>query len=203
MRENWRDLLTARSRKHSAHKGIPCLWHDLTMERLSVVEFASVPGTTYNLRRMADTSYGVFATVLQCRIVRETIKLLRGWRMTQAKTFAHRYAETGGIESICLTCFLSTASSRDTEEMLRNETQHACEERPVKTFEKPLLKSPMSYLSLSDLWAHLVTRRVRISCLLPIMRHVAPVRTVDPQPALIIRPSPALTKSPSGAAHLF
>lgn len=53
--------------------------------------------------------------------------------MAPPKTFAHRYAENGDIVSICLTCFLSTAHSRDTDEMVRNEEQHECQESEVKT----------------------------------------------------------------------
>jgi hypothetical protein len=49
--------------------------------------------------------------------------------MNQPKNFAHRYAESGEIESICLSCFASIAGAKGTDEMVRNEGQHACEEQ--------------------------------------------------------------------------
>ena len=48
--------------------------------------------------------------------------------MIQPRNFAHRYSEDGKIESICLFCFASIARALDTDEMLSNEGQHACEE---------------------------------------------------------------------------
>jgi hypothetical protein len=47
------------------------------------------------------------------------------------KAFAHRYTQTGKIESICLICFLTACRSLDEEEMLENEAQHVCHPDPL------------------------------------------------------------------------
>jgi hypothetical protein len=51
--------------------------------------------------------------------------------MRKARTFAHRYTEDDLIESICMTCFLSVARSRDEREMQTNEANHACQPEPL------------------------------------------------------------------------
>jgi hypothetical protein len=43
------------------------------------------------------------------------------------RTFAHRYTENDLIESICMTCFLTVAHSRDEQEMQQNEALHVCQ----------------------------------------------------------------------------
>jgi hypothetical protein len=47
------------------------------------------------------------------------------------RTFAHRYTQTGKIESICLICFLTACRSQDEEEMLENEAKHVCQPDPL------------------------------------------------------------------------
>jgi hypothetical protein len=47
------------------------------------------------------------------------------------KTFAHRYTANGRTESICLTCYLTVARSRDEAEMRENEAQHECQPDPL------------------------------------------------------------------------
>jgi hypothetical protein len=47
------------------------------------------------------------------------------------RTFAHRYTENDLIESICMTCFLTIAYSRDEQEMLQNEARHLCKPKPL------------------------------------------------------------------------
>jgi hypothetical protein len=50
---------------------------------------------------------------------------------SKPKTYAHRYTEAGQIESICMTCYLTTARSDDEHEMLANEAQHVCQPDPL------------------------------------------------------------------------
>jgi hypothetical protein len=47
------------------------------------------------------------------------------------KTFAHRYTDNDEIESICLTCYVTFARSRDESEMLNNEARHECQPAPL------------------------------------------------------------------------
>jgi hypothetical protein len=47
------------------------------------------------------------------------------------RTFAHRYTENDQIESICMTCFLTVAHSRDEQEMEQNEAKHVCRPEPL------------------------------------------------------------------------
>lgn len=50
---------------------------------------------------------------------------------SRKKTFAHRHTLYGKIESICLTCYLTVARSRDEVEMRQNEAQHVCQPDPL------------------------------------------------------------------------
>ena len=50
--------------------------------------------------------------------------------MHNASTFAHRYTDDDLIESICMTCFLTVAHSRDEKEMRTNEAMHVCRPEP-------------------------------------------------------------------------
>lgn len=50
---------------------------------------------------------------------------------SEPKTYAHRYAETGKIESICMTCYLTVALSDGEDEMRANEAQHVCQPNPL------------------------------------------------------------------------
>jgi len=50
---------------------------------------------------------------------------------SQPKTFAHRYTETGNIESIWMTCYVTAARSNDESELLANEAQLVCQPNPL------------------------------------------------------------------------
>jgi hypothetical protein len=46
-------------------------------------------------------------------------------------SFAHRHTPNGGIESICMTCFLTIARSQSLEEAQASESQHVCQPDPL------------------------------------------------------------------------
>jgi hypothetical protein len=49
--------------------------------------------------------------------------------MTERRSgkFAHRYTNSGRIESICLTCFVTLCRCFTTEEMICREAEHVCD----------------------------------------------------------------------------
>ena len=61
---------------------------------------------------------------------------------SKLKTFAHRYTETGKIESSCMTCYFTVARSNDENEMVANEAQHVCQADPLRLRSCSKRRSP-------------------------------------------------------------
>ncbi len=50
---------------------------------------------------------------------------------TPARAFAHRYSDTGRIESICLVCLLTVCRCQNTIQMIEEEAKHVCGPDPL------------------------------------------------------------------------
>jgi hypothetical protein len=77
-------------------------------------------------------------------------------------TFAHRYCDSGNVESICLACLIIVASCTTIEQALRAEKRHVCLSESLSDSSRlPSTKRSRSQTSLVGWFPVLKVRTVR------------------------------------------